>query len=260
MGAGFAFFSLHGALFPEGNVGFACLAAAASCHAFAVAFLFLCEFACFRLFALGVFEAFADAGGVLVSCRGDGPGSGTAGFGDGQTEHLRVDETHLAVEQIADGGKERLGREEPGVAQFNGESQAYVLCLQTHASDFPQGDAFLRLFFRGTESRCAQQEEAITNLAAEFFHQFTHLGAGVEAVVLHLDEPEFLLAGVVEDEVHLLAAVAEVLGVVGVEGGAFEAAYVIACFEIEAVQSFNAAGTRLEHGQISSLSWGMRLR
>jgi hypothetical protein len=229
-------------------------------YAFAVAFMFFCNLARVVALSLGCFEPLADAGRVVVARRGDGPWSGPAGFGDGQTEHLWVDEAHLAVEQVAYGGEQGLGREEAGVTQLYGECEADMFGIHAHSRHFSQGDAFLGLFLWSAESGSALQKQAVSHFAAEFFHEIPHLGAGIEAVVLFFDEPEFFFAGVVEHKIHLLAAVAEVLGVVGVEGGAFKAAHIVARFKVEAVHAFHAAGASLEHNQISSLSCGMRLR
>jgi hypothetical protein len=56
----------------------------------------------------------------------------------------------------------------------------------------------------------------------------------------------------VQHEVHLLAAVAEVLGMVRVEGGALKTAHVIARFKVEAVKPFYTTGTGLKHDYAGS--------
>ena len=263
VGAGFALGALLGTLLPEGKGRFALPAAAFVAEFFLMAGLLCLNFTLdFPLSGeAGFFHALVDAGGVFAVGGSNGPRADAAGFGDGQAEHLRVDETDLPVEQVTDGGEQGLGREESGGAELDGEGNANMLGLETHAGHIAQGDALCRFLLRGTEGCCAQQKKAVAHLAAEFFDEVTDFGTGVEAVVFHLDEPELFFAGVVEHEVHFLAAVAEVLGVVRVERGAFKTADVVARLKVEAVQTFYAAGAGLVHdgeegaGEVAEEAW-----
>ena len=76
VGAGFTLFSLHGSLLPEGEVGFAGFPPLAGGNFFSVSLLLFCQLAGFCLFVLGVFQAFAYAGRVVVASGGDSPGTG----------------------------------------------------------------------------------------------------------------------------------------------------------------------------------------
>lgn len=239
MGVAGAALSFQGTQFPERN-GCRFVVFAASLFAFggSLASLSLAG-------ELRFFNAFFDACGMFVSCRENAPGTDTAGFRNGQADHLRVDEANLAVEQVPDVRQQAFRRIKGTAAQLDCERNADMLRLQAQTRHLAQRDALRRLFFRRAERSCAQQEQTVAHLATELFHQVLHLGTGIEAVVFHFNEPEFFFAGMVEHKVHFLATVAKVLRVAGVKGGTLRSADQVARIELEAVHSLYARDSGL---------------
>lgn len=192
-------------------------------------------------------QSLLNTGRMSIPRRSNGPRPGAPRLRNGQTQHFRVNKTNLAVKKILNRRKQTLRRIQPCFPQLNDKRDANMLCLQTHTRHLAQRYSLRRLLCGGAKRGSAQQKQPVAHFAAKLLHKLPHLRASIESIILHLNKPQFLLARVVENKIHLLATVAKILRMVRIKGGTLATANIIPRFKVKAMHPLHTTGSYLKH-------------